>query len=163
MAKKPKEFKWKYAVVQEGMVYYRRVIPQALREAHDLPLIIKKATGISVSDGAEAIAMITKLNALQEREWKQLEIGITAKSSLEKALEFLKVSQFNTLSEDEFETQDGVIRDFFKQLWEKGKLPPEYALLAKMGDFRDLSTIPTVLSVASVSYTHLTLPTIYSV
>jgi integrase len=152
MAKAAKDFKWQYSIVQDGMVYYRRVIPLAIREAHNLPRFIKKATGVSAANGAEAIAAITRIDALQQREWAQLEKGNTAKSTLDKALQFLKDCQFNDLSDDEFDTNDEVIRDSFRSLGEKGQLPPEFALLAKMGDFRDLQTIPTVLSVALSDY-----------
>jgi|APCry1669189241_1035207.scaffolds.fasta_scaffold05437_1 integrase len=152
MAKAAKDFKWQYSIVQDGMVYYRRVIPLAIREAHNLPRFVKKATGVSAANGAEAIAAITRLDALQQREWKQIQQGNTAKSTLEKALQFLKESRFNDLSEDEFETHDMVIRDYFRELGRKGKIPPEFALLAKMEDFRDPQTIPTVLSVALSDY-----------
>ena len=152
MAKVSKEFKWEYSLVQDGMVYYRRVIPKELREKHELPRIIKKATGVKATDAAKAIAAITKLNALQEHEWAQLEKGNTAKSTLDKALQFLKDSQFNELSEDVFETHDMVLREYFHELGKKGKLPPEYALLARMEDFRDPQTIPVTLSVALSGY-----------
>ena len=152
MAKAFKEFKWEYALVQDGMVYYRRVIPKDLREKHDLPRVIKKATGIRATEAARAIAAITKINALQEHEWAQLERGNTAKSVLDKALNFLKESRFNELSDDEFETHDIVIRDYFRELAKKGKLLPEYALLAKMEDFRNTQTIPVTLSVTLAGY-----------
>lgn len=152
MAKAAKDFKWQYSVVQDGMVYYRRVIPQAIREAHNLPRFVKKATGVSAANGAEAIAAITKIDALQQREWAQLAKGNTAKSTLDKALKFLKENRFNDLSDDEFETFDMVIRDYFLELGKKGEIPPEYALLAKMKDFRDPQTIPTILSVALSDY-----------
>ena len=73
MAKAAKDFKWQYSIVQDGMVYYRRVIPLAIRQAHNLPRFVKKATGVSAANGAEAIAALTRIDALQQREWKQLE------------------------------------------------------------------------------------------
>lgn len=152
MAKAAKDFKWQYSVVQDGMVYYRRVIPQAIREAHNLPRFVKKATGVSAANGAEAIAAITRIDALQQREWAQLAKGNTAKSTLDKALKFLKENRLNDLSDGEFETFDMVIRDYFLELGKKGEIPPEYALLAKMKDFRDPQTIPTILSVALSDY-----------
>lgn len=152
MAKAAKDFKWQYSVVQDGMVYYRRVIPQAIREAHNLPRLVKKATGVSAANGAEAIAAITRIDALQQKEWAQIAKGNTAKSTLDKALQFLKENRFNDLSDDEFETFDMVIRDYFLELGKKGEIPPEYALLAKMKDFRDPQTIPTILSVALSDY-----------
>ena len=152
MAKAIKEFKWEYSLVQDGMVYYRRVIPKELREKHELPRIIKKATGVKATDAAKAIAAITKLNALQEHEWSQLAKGNPAKNTLDKALQFLKDSRFNELSDDDFETHDMVIRDYFHELSIKGKISPEYALLAKMGDFRDPQTIPITLSIALAGY-----------
>jgi integrase len=152
MAKAAKDFKWQYSVVQDGMVYYRRVIPQAIRESHNLPRFVKKATGVSAANGAEAIAAITRIDALQQREWAELAKGNTAKSTLDKALQFLKENRFNDLSDNEFETFDMVIRDYFLELGKKGEIPPEYALLAKMKDFRDPQTIPTILSVALSDY-----------
>lgn len=152
MAKAAKDFKWQYSVVQDGMVYYRRVIPLAVREAYNLPRFVKKATGISAANGAEAIAAITRLDALQQREWAQLAKGNTAKSTLDKALQFLRECQFSDLSDDQYETVDMVLRDYFVELDQKGKMTPEYALLAKMRDFRDSQTIPTVLSVALSNY-----------
>jgi integrase len=152
MAKAAKDFKWQHSVVQDGMVYYRRVIPLEIREAHNLPRFVKKATGISAANGAEAIAAITRLDALQQREWAQIAKGNTAKSTLDKLLQILKEERFNELDDLEFETVDGVIRDHLVELHEKGEMTPEYALLAKMKDFRDPKTIPTVLSVALSDY-----------
>lgn len=168
MAKAAKDFKWQYSIVQDGMVYYRRVIPLAIRQAHNLPRFVKKATGISAANGAEAIAAITRLDALQQREWKQLEKGITGTTSLSKLLILLKKYDFASLEGSEFiATESGEdeyvegsldkiqleIMTYLQELQEaKGKLPPELALLAQMTNITDVTTIPTVLSVALSDY-----------
>lgn len=168
MAKAAKDFKWQYSIVQDGMVYYRRVIPLAIREAHNLPRFVKKATGVSAANGAEAIAAITKLDALQEREWKQLEKGVTGSTALLKLLALLKENDFKGLKEGQFKTledgeevyidgekdtvQTGVMEYLQRMLEAKGSLPPELALLFQMGDISDTNTIPTVLSVALSDY-----------
>ena len=168
MAKAAKDFKWQYSIVQDGMVYYRRVIPLAIREAHNLPRFVKKATGISAANGAEAIAAITRLDALQQREWKQLEKGVTGSATLLKLLALLKENDFKGLKDGGFETLESgkevyidgqkdtvhteVMEYLQRLLKEKGSLPPELALLAQMTDIADVTTVPTVLSVALSDY-----------
>ncbi len=158
MAKGLGSFRWEFALVQDGMIYYRRVVPKALREAHNLPRIVKKATGLKdprTSEGreaAKAIAVITKLNAEQEREWSQLEKGITGTASLNKVLAMLRDHRYGELSDPKFEVTDLETRDYLVALHEKGKLPPELALLMQVKDFRDPKSIPTVLSVALADY-----------
>lgn len=168
MAKVTKDFKWQYAIVQDGMVYYRRVIPQALREAHNLPRFVKKATGISAANPAEAVAAITKLNGLQEREWEQLTKGVTGTTTLLKLLALLKANGFAGLKEGGFETLTGgeqfyidgekdtvqteVMEYLQKLLAANGSLPPELSLLSKMADISNVETIPTTLSVALSDY-----------
>ena len=168
MAKAAKDFKWQYSIVQDGMVYYRRVIPLAIREAHNLPRFVKKATGISAANGAEAVAAITKLNGLQEREWSQLEKGVTGSTALLKLLALLKENGFAGLGEGESETlqtgneiyidgerdtvQTEVMEYLQKLLATNGSLPPELSLLSKMTDISNVATIPTTLSVALSDY-----------
>ena len=168
MAKAAKDYKWQYSIVQDGMVYYRRVIPLAIREAHNLPRFVKKATGVSAANGAEAVAAITKLNGLQEREWSQLEKGVTGSTTLLKLLALLKANGFAGLKEGGFETLTGgeqvyidgerdtvqteVMEYLQKLLATNGSLPPELSLLSKMTDISNVATIPTTLSVALSDY-----------
>lgn len=168
MAKVTKDFKWQYSIVQDGMVYYRRVIPLAIREAHKLPRFVKKATGVSAANGAEAVAAITRLNGLQEREWAQLEKGDTGSTALLKLLALLKESGFAGLKDGGFETlqtgnevyidgerdtvQTEVMEYLQRLLKTNGSLPPELALLSKMTDISNAATIPTTLSVALSDY-----------
>jgi len=168
MAKVTKEFKWKYSLVQDGMVYYRRVVPEHLRSAHNLPAIIKKATGVPKALAAEAVVAITKLNTLQEREWAQLDKGINGTTAVNKLLSLLKKENLDQLRAGQFEVNDvgdevyidgeldiviDAIRDYVEQILEKsGQIPPELALLLKMKDLSNIKTLPTVLSVALANY-----------
>ena len=168
MAKAIKEFRWQYSIVQDGMVYYRRVIPLAIRTKYSLPRFVKKATGVPASDPAKAIAAITKIDALQEREWKQLEAGISGTTTLNKLLNLIKENNFEDLKGGEFVTLESgkeeyvegaldqiqlEVVSYLQKLQEtKGKLPSELALLSQMTDISDVRSIPTVLSVALSDY-----------
>jgi integrase len=152
MAKVGKVFKFKYGLVQDGMVYYRRVVPLAIRQAHSLPKFVKKATGVKAANAFEAIAAITKLDALQEREWKQLARGVTGVSTLEKLLTILKDPAYHVMDPDQYEAMVDETSYYLAALKAKGQLTPELELMSRMTDFSNKATIPRTLSVCLSEY-----------